>query len=182
MVEKPRHTRTHAYTYTYTCMCIYMRVQAYLLLSIWTYIHMYIYNLTESIRVLHIYIYEHLLYNHCHCRVDKIESFSSRFLFFVKFLVSTLLVQVCVVFVEKRKISYFSLARNLIRHLISPNQDDLSYSSRTFHFRSTNRVSCQTQPLWLENADQCRRHTDRSSIAMLFSWSTPPSADISLRL
>ena len=35
-------------------------------------------------------------------------------------------------FVEKGKISYFGLARNLIRHLISPNQDDLSYSSRTF--------------------------------------------------
>ena len=30
-------------------------------------------------------------------------------------------------FVEKGKISYFGLARNLIRHLISPNQDDLSY-------------------------------------------------------
>ena len=35
-------------------------------------------------------------------------------------------------FVEKRKISYFGLARNLIRHLISPNQDDLSYSAQTF--------------------------------------------------
>ena len=35
-------------------------------------------------------------------------------------------------FVEKRKISDFGLARNLIRHLISPNQDDLSYSPRTF--------------------------------------------------
>ena len=34
--------------------------------------------------------------------------------------------------VEKGKISYFGLARNLIRHLISPNQDDLSYSSQTF--------------------------------------------------
>ena len=34
--------------------------------------------------------------------------------------------------VEKGKISYFGLARNLIRHLISPNQDDLSYSARTF--------------------------------------------------
>ena len=34
-----------------------------------------------------------------------------------------------------RKISYFGLARNLIRHLISPNQDDLSYSSRTFFSR-----------------------------------------------
>ena len=34
--------------------------------------------------------------------------------------------------VEKRKISYFGLARNLIRQSISPNQDDLSYSSWTF--------------------------------------------------
>ena len=30
-----------------------------------------------------------------------------------------------------KKISYFGLARNLIRHLISPNQDDQSYSTRT---------------------------------------------------
>ena len=37
-----------------------------------------------------------------------------------------------VTIVEKGKISYFGLARNLIRHLISPNQDDLSYSPRTF--------------------------------------------------
>ena len=29
-----------------------------------------------------------------------------------------------------KKISCFGLARNLIRHLISPNQDDLSYSTR----------------------------------------------------
>ena len=34
--------------------------------------------------------------------------------------------------VEKRKISYFGLALNLFRHLILPNQDDLSYSARTF--------------------------------------------------
>ena len=34
--------------------------------------------------------------------------------------------------VEKRKISYFDLALNLFQHLISPNQDDLSYSARTF--------------------------------------------------
>ena len=33
-------------------------------------------------------------------------------------------------FVGERKISYFGLVRNLIRHLISPNQDDLSYSAR----------------------------------------------------
>ena len=34
--------------------------------------------------------------------------------------------------VEKRKISYFGLALNLFQHLISPNQDDLSYSAGTF--------------------------------------------------
>ena len=35
-------------------------------------------------------------------------------------------------YVDKRKISYFGLARYLIQHWISPNQDDLSYSARTF--------------------------------------------------
>ena len=35
-------------------------------------------------------------------------------------------------YVEKRKISYFVLARYLIQHWISPNQDDISYSARTF--------------------------------------------------
>ena len=34
--------------------------------------------------------------------------------------------------VVEGKISYFGLARNLIRHLISPNQDDLFYSARAF--------------------------------------------------
>ena len=34
--------------------------------------------------------------------------------------------------VEKRKMLYFGLAGNLIWHLISTNQDDLSYSARTF--------------------------------------------------
>ena len=34
--------------------------------------------------------------------------------------------------VEKKKISYFGLALNLFQHLISPNEDDLSYSARTF--------------------------------------------------
>ena len=48
---------------------------------------------------------------------------------------------------------------NLIRHLISPKQDDLSYSAQTFHFQPANRVSCQTHSLWLENAAQCRRLT-----------------------
>ena len=36
------------------------------------------------------------------------------------------------IFVEKRKISYFGLALNLFQYLISPNQDDLSYSARIF--------------------------------------------------
>ena len=30
---------------------------------------------------------------------------------------------------QRKNISYFGLARNLIRRIISPNQDDLSYSS-----------------------------------------------------
>ena len=34
--------------------------------------------------------------------------------------------------VEKGKILYFGLARSLIRHFISPNQDDLSDSAWTF--------------------------------------------------
>ena len=42
---------------------------------------------------------------------------------------------------------YFGLARNLIRRIISPNQDDLSYSLRTSFPSSRNWVSCQTQPL-----------------------------------
>ena len=37
-----------------------------------------------------------------------------------------------IIFVEKRKISYFGLALNVFQHLISPNQDDLSYSAWTF--------------------------------------------------
>ncbi len=39
--------------------------------------------------------------------------------------------------VEKGKISYFGLARNLIRHLISPNQDDVPYSSRASYTGSS---------------------------------------------
>ena len=47
-----------------------------------------------------------------------------------------------------REISYFGLARNLIRHLISPNQDDLSYSARAFlSWAAANWVSCQTHSL-----------------------------------
>ena len=60
---------------------------------------------------------------------------------------------------------YFGLARNLIRRIISPNQDDLSYSSRVSFTGSRNWVSCQTQSLWLNNAGQCRRPPGRFSIA-----------------
>ena len=46
--------------------------------------------------------------------------------------ISSTQLQMCTEGVEERKISYFVLARNLIQHWISPNQDDLSYSTRTF--------------------------------------------------
>ena len=36
------------------------------------------------------------------------------------------------ILVEKRKISYFGLVLNLFQHLVSTNQDDQSYSARTF--------------------------------------------------
>ena len=56
--------------------------------------------------------------------------------------------------------------------------------SPDLHFRPANWISCQTLSLWLDNTVQCRRHTGHSliAIATLFSWTTPPSADISLQL
>ena len=57
------------------------------------------------------------------------------------------------------------MARNLIRRIISPNQDNLSYSIRISFPGSRNWVSCQTHSLWLNNAVQCRRLTGGSSIA-----------------
>ena len=59
----------------------------------------------------------------------------------------------------------FGLARNLIRRIISPNQDDLSYSNRASFPGSRNWVSCQTHFFWLNNAVQCRRLTGGSSRA-----------------
>ena len=53
----------------------------------------------------------------------------------------------------------FGLACNLIRRIISPNQDDLSHSSR---FLS------RAAEIW-----EAAKHT-------LFTWTTPPSADLSL--
>ena len=64
-----------------------------------------------------------------------------------------------------RKISYFGLARNLIRRIISPNKDDLSYTTGSPFPSSRNWVSCQTHSLWLNNAVQCRRPIGRSLIA-----------------
>ena len=61
--------------------------------------------------------------------------------------------------VEKRKIAYFGLVRNLIRHLISPNQDDLFYSPRTFI--SGHQIGWATKHI-------------------LFGWRTPTSADVPL--
>ena len=57
------------------------------------------------------------------------------------------------------------MACNLIRCIISPNQDDLSYSTRTFFPGGRNWVSCQTHSLWLNNAAQRRHLTSGSSIA-----------------
>ena len=54
---------------------------------------------------------------------------------------------------------YFGLARNLILPIISPNQDDLSYSSRVSFTGSRNWVSRQTQSIWLNNAVQCSMDT-----------------------
>ena len=39
-----------------------------------------------------------------------------------------------------REISYFDLARNLIRRFISPNQDDLSYSAWAFLSRAAAEI------------------------------------------
>ena len=84
--------------------------------------------------------------------------------------------------VEKGKISYFGLARKFNSTLNFTQSGWLILFSPDLHFRLANRIRCQTPSLWLENADQCRRHTGRSSIAMLFSWTMPPSTDILLRL
>ena len=62
-------------------------------------------------------------------------------------------------FVGKRKISYFGLVRNLIWQLISPNQDDLSYSSQTFI--SGNQIGWAAKHIF-------------------FGWSAPTSADVPL--
>ena len=70
--------------------------------------------------------------------------------------------------VEKRKISYFVLARYLIQHWISPNQDDLSHSARTFI--SGYQTGERPNPLssaW--DGDQNRRVSGRPCLAMLFS-------------
>ena len=53
-------------------------------------------------------------------------------MFLSMFLLLILRLEEMCILVEKRKISYFVLARNLIQHWISPNQDDISYSARTF--------------------------------------------------
>ena len=70
--------------------------------------------------------------------------------------------------VEKRKISYFVLARYSIQHWISPNQDDLSHSARTFI--SGYQTGERPNPLssaW--GGDQNRRVSGRPCLAMLFS-------------
>ena len=68
-------------------------------------------------------------------------------------------IRVSVTVVVEGKISYFGLARNLIRHLISPNRDDLSYSARNFF--SGQQIGKSAKPA-------------------LFGWRTPSSADVTL--
>ena len=56
-----------------------------------------------------------------------------------------------------------SFREYLIRRIISPNQDDLSYSSRTF-FSEQQKLGKLPNPLSLAG-QRCRRLTDGSSIA-----------------
>ena len=81
---------------------------------------------------------------------------NNTFVTFVKFKHAKTIQTVCflVMFCRRR---YFGLTRNLIRRIISPNQDDLSYSTGPPFPGSRNWVSCQTQSLWVNNAVQCRR-------------------------
>ena len=75
--------------------------------------------------------------------------------------------------VEKRKISYFVLARYLIQHWISPNQDDLSHSPRTF----ISGYQTGERPNTLSSAwdgDQNGRVSGRPCFAMLFSCTSHP--------
>ena len=87
-------------------------------------------------------------------------------------------------FVRERKFRILVWRGNLIRHLISPNQDDLSYSSRDF-FTGSSKLGKLPNPfslagerrpvqtshwpffnsntLYLDNAAQCRRLTGGSS-------------------
>ena len=70
--------------------------------------------------------------------------------------------------VEKRKISYFVLARYLIRHRISPNQDDISHSARTF----ISGYQTGERPNTLSSAwdgDQHGRVSGRPCLAMPYS-------------
>ena len=69
--------------------------------------------------------------------------------------------------VEKRKISYFGLARYLIQHWISPNQDDLSYSARTFISGLQNGWAAKPTLFGL------RRRPEQTCLAMLFNIATP---------
>ena len=73
-----------------------------------------------------------------------------------------------------RKILYFGLARNLIRHLISPNQDELSYQPGPF-FTGNKKLGRLPNPLSLVGQ---RRPVQTSHWPffnnILFSWTTRP--------
>ena len=70
--------------------------------------------------------------------------------------------------VEKRKISYFGLARNLIQHWISPNQDDFPIQpGPSFPASKTGERPNPLSSAW--DGDQNRRSSGRPCLAMLFS-------------
>ena len=113
----------------------------------------------------YIYIYIYIYMCVCVCVYVTIINLNNFWILFKLFIIK----MKCV---EKRKISYFGLALNLFQHLISPNQDDLSYSARTFI------PACKTgerpNPVslaWDDN--QNRRPIGRPCLAMLFNIATP---------
>ena len=84
-------------------------------------------------------------------------------------------------FVEKRKISHFGLARNLIQHLISPNQDDLSYSAQTFISGLQNGWAAKPTLFGLRRRPE-QTFLWPSLLSDAFSLDKQPSVDISLWL
>ena len=111
----PMYTHTHTHIYIYICTYIYTHI----------YIFIYIYIKT--------YIYIHVCIHIC-TSTSSSSSSSSHALALHAYHQSILTIFlvascVCTELIVTEGISYFGLALNLIRRIISPNQDDLSYYS-----------------------------------------------------